>query len=64
MPGRVEFDVETVSTTDDDPPGGSKTLELLSVAKIILDETVPVNVAVPLKPFRLVSVIVDEAEDP
>lgn len=64
MPGKVEFDVDTVSTTDDDPPGGSRTVGLLSVAEIMFDETASVSVTVPLKPLRLVNVIVEDAEDP
>ncbi len=64
MPGVVEFDVDTVRVTDADPPGGRRTLDRLRVAIIILDETVSVNVTVPLKPLTLVSVIVEVAEEP
>ena len=64
MPGVVEFDADTVRVTDADPPGGRRTLDRLRVAMIIFDETVSVNVTVPLKPLRLVSVIVEVAEEP
>ncbi len=64
MPGVVEFDVDTVRVTDADPPGGRRTLDRLRLAMIIFDETVSVNVTVPLKPLTLVSVIVEVAEEP
>jgi len=64
LPGVVEFDVDTVRVTDADPPGGRRTLDRLSVAMIIFDETVSFNVTVPLKPLRLVRVIVEVAEEP
>jgi len=64
LPGVVEFDVDTVRVTDADPPGGSRTLDRLRLAMIIFDETVSVNVTVPLKPLTLVSVIVEVAEEP
>jgi len=64
LPGVVEFDVDTVRVTDADPPGGRRTLDRLRVAMIIFDETVSVNVTVPLKPLRLVRVIVEVAEEP
>ena len=64
MPGVVEFDVDTVRVTDADPPGGRRTLDRLRVAMIIFDETVSVNVIVPLKLLRLVRVIVEVAEEP
>ena len=64
MPGVVEFDVDTVRVTDADPPGGRRTLDRLRVAMIMFDETVSVNVTVPLKLLRLVRVIVEVAEEP
>jgi len=64
LPGVVEFDVDTVMVTDADPPGGRRTLDRLRLAMIIFDETVSVNVTVPLKPLTLVSVIVEVAEEP
>jgi len=64
LPGVVEFDVDTVRVTDADPPGGRRTLDRLRLAMIIFDETVSVNVTVPLKPLTLVSVIVEVAEEP
>ena len=50
--------------TDADPPGGRRTLDRLRVAMIIFDETISVNVTVPLKPLRLVRVIVEVEEEP
>ena len=63
-PGGVEVEVETVRTEVAEPPGGRETKLGLTVAAMVVDETVSVRVTVPENPLRLVRTMVEDTDEP
>ncbi len=63
-PTGVELDVQTVRVDVADPPDGTETTIMLKLVDGPLGEIVDDRVTLPLKPLRLVTVIVDVAQEP